>query len=133
MGRKATYSQWFGFVKEVTTRDRFSGGALCSKYGITNSTTAAMREMGYLKGKKSSECVYIGPRPKTDADLHKLAKEVRSAALNRNKLSSAKYRAHAANAKGTQTELKVQYVPAPKHIPQPQPVGLVRRFIRWIW
>jgi hypothetical protein len=131
MGKKAKYGQWLGFVKEVTTRTQFNGSAMCRKYGITNAATATMREMGYLKAAQNSGCVYIGPRPDTDAGLHKLAKEVRSAALNRQRVYRAK--AIAANAKGTQTELKVQYVPAPKHIPQPQPVGLVRRFIRWIW
>ena len=146
-------------VREMSNARRFNGKAIIKKYRLSHSTSSALKKFGYTE-RLDRSTVWVGPRPRTEDELRAMAVAIKgvcneivrvSAHENKAKLAgsngvkSAKPKtydyAHTVSFKSKQepngdavflANLKdISFESHPK--PQPQPVGLVRRFIRWIW
>jgi hypothetical protein len=132
-------------VREMSNARRFNGKAVIQKYRLSHSTSSALKKFGYTE-RLDRSTVWVGPRPRTEDELRAMAVAIRGVCNElvrvsaQQKKGTVKYtRTVPFKAKQTSPQdemflanLKdISFESHPK--PQPERVGLVRRFIRWIW
>lgn len=117
-------------IREVyNTKNGSTLGHLCAKHSISSTTTSVLKKMGYIAPKNGLHGYrWVGPVISTEAELRDHAEKV----LRETSKAKAMYR-----IRGKKSALPVAQAALPLHAAprksKAKRVGLIRRFINWIY